>query len=216
MGVGAQIVADLAAEQAPDRHAERFAENVPEGHLDAADGGHAVDAQAPEAVAGQDLVALLDVARILADQQRLEVLDGADDRARLPFQRGLAPPDEPGHVRLDADEHPVAHFGIADDRADPRDTHDDSSLFVVFSCLIICCQSRAGVACCETGRAVPRQPSGLTATSGLSDLVGSRNRLTTCLNAMFGMRYRQMDRSEAGDAGHRPAGVMRAILAKGN
>ena len=35
MGVGAQMVAHLAAEQAPHRHAERFAENVPQRDLDA-------------------------------------------------------------------------------------------------------------------------------------------------------------------------------------
>ena len=42
MGVGAQMVAHLAAEQAPDRHAERFAEDVPQRDLDAADRGHAI------------------------------------------------------------------------------------------------------------------------------------------------------------------------------
>ena len=94
MGVGAQIVAHLAAEQAPDRHAERLAENVPERDLDAADGRHALDPEAPEAVPGQDLVALLDVAGILPDQQRLEILDGADDGAGLPFQRRFAPAEQ--------------------------------------------------------------------------------------------------------------------------
>ena len=38
---------------------------------------------------------LLDVARITPDDQRRQVLDGADDSARLPLQRRLAPTLEP-------------------------------------------------------------------------------------------------------------------------
>ena len=116
MGVGAQMVAHLAAEQAPDRHAEGFPEDVPQRDLDARDRRHAVDAEPPEAVARHDLVALLDVAGVLPDQQRLEVFEGADDGARLPFQRRLAPAEQAGLVGLDPHEHPVAHFRVADPR----------------------------------------------------------------------------------------------------
>jgi hypothetical protein len=70
MGVGAQVIPHLAAEQAPDRHVQRLAEDVPEREFDAAHRGHADHAQAPEAVLGQDLLAMLDIARVLADQQR--------------------------------------------------------------------------------------------------------------------------------------------------
>ena len=38
----------------------------------------------------------------------------ADDGARLPFQRRLAPAEQAGLVGLDPDEHPVAHFRVAD------------------------------------------------------------------------------------------------------
>ena len=51
MGVDAHLVAHLAAEQSPDRHAEMLAENVPQRDLDAGNRAHADDADAPEAVA---------------------------------------------------------------------------------------------------------------------------------------------------------------------
>ena len=38
---------------------------------------------------------LLDVARVAADEERREIVDGADDGARLPFERRLAPAVEP-------------------------------------------------------------------------------------------------------------------------
>ena len=66
---------------------------------------------------------LLDVARIAADQQRREILDGADDGARLPFERRLAPAVEARLVGLDAHEDPVAHLGIDDAGADVDDFH---------------------------------------------------------------------------------------------
>ena len=46
------------------------------------------------------------------EQQRREILDGADDRAGLPLERRLAPAEQAGLVGLDADEHPVAHLGV--------------------------------------------------------------------------------------------------------
>ena len=128
MGVGAQMVAHLAAEQAPHRHAERLAENVPQRDLDAADRRHAFDAEAPEAVPRHDLVALLDVAGILPDQQRLEIFERADDGAGLPFERRLAPAEQAGLVGLDPHEHPVAHFRVADARRDRGDLHSTLGL----------------------------------------------------------------------------------------
>ena len=118
MRVGAQMIAHLAAEQAPHGHAERFPENVPKRDLDAADRRHAFDAEPPEAVTRHDLVALLDVTGILPDQQGLEIFERADDGACLPFERGLAPAEQAGLVGLDPHEHPVAHFCVADPRRD--------------------------------------------------------------------------------------------------
>ena len=55
--------------------------------------------------------------------QRRQVLDRADDRARLPLERRLAPAEEAGLVGVDADEHPVPHLGVDDERAYAGDLH---------------------------------------------------------------------------------------------
>src|SRR4029079_18696502 len=119
--VGAQIAVTLPAEEPPDADAERFAENVPERDLDTADRRHSDDAHAPETVPGEDLRAVFDVARVLIDEERREVFDGADHRARLPFERGLPPAEEARFVGVDPDEDPVAHFRVADARRDRGD-----------------------------------------------------------------------------------------------
>ena len=123
MGVDRHPVAGTAAEQAPDRHAQRFAEDVLAGHLDAGDGAHADHAEPPEAVLGQHADQLLDVARVAAEQERRQVLDGADHRARLPLQRRLAPAVQAGLVGADLDEDPVPHRGVDDERAYAGDLH---------------------------------------------------------------------------------------------
>ena len=64
---------------------------------------------------------------ILADEQRLQVLDRADDAARVPFERRLAPAEEAGLVGQDLDEDPVAHPRVADVRFDGGDLHRASS-----------------------------------------------------------------------------------------
>jgi hypothetical protein len=70
-----------------------LAENVPEGEVDAGDGGGAHDAVAmPEMLTEHHLPEVLDAARILADEQLGNILDRADDRARVPFERGLPQP----------------------------------------------------------------------------------------------------------------------------
>jgi hypothetical protein len=70
-----------------------------------------------------DAHALLDVPRVLADQQRLQILHRADHRPGLPFEGRLAPAIEPGLVGLDPHEDPVAHLGIDHAVADPGDAH---------------------------------------------------------------------------------------------
>ena len=121
MGVDADLVANLAAEQAPHGHAERLAEDVPERHLDAGDGAHPDHAEAPEAVLLQHPHGLFDVARVASDQKRREILDGPDHGLGFPLQRRLAPADEVGTVGLDTHEDPVAHLGVHNARRQAGD-----------------------------------------------------------------------------------------------
>ena len=51
MGVDAHLVAHLAAEQSPHRHAQTLAQNVPQRDLDSRNRAHADDAEPPEALA---------------------------------------------------------------------------------------------------------------------------------------------------------------------
>ncbi len=123
MGIDRDSIARPAPQQPPDRHAEVLAEDVPQRHLDPGDRRGADHPHAPEALLVHHAIGLLDVARIAADQERRQVLHGADDRARLPLERRLAPAVEPWLVRLDLDEHPVAHLGVDHGRLDSGDFH---------------------------------------------------------------------------------------------
>ena len=123
MGIDRHAIAGLAAEEPPDRHAQILAQDIPERHLDAGDGGGADDPHAPEAMLVHHPISLLDVARIAADEERGQILHGPDDGARLPFQGGLAPAVEPRLVGLDLDEDPIAHLGIDDGGLDGGDFH---------------------------------------------------------------------------------------------
>src|SRR5262245_47231279 len=113
-----------AAEQTPDRRAQRLAEDVPERQVDAGDGGDREPApselrQHVTAVEGitltrrvvQDLPQPADVARILTDEERGEVTvdDGGQTVGRgraADAGLRLAPAHEPG-VRVDLDDHGV-------------------------------------------------------------------------------------------------------------
>jgi hypothetical protein len=66
---------------------------------------------------------VLDARRILADQQRRKVLDRADDAARVPLERRLAPAVQARLVGMDLDENSVAHPRVADDGFDLGDLH---------------------------------------------------------------------------------------------
>ena len=77
-------------------------------------------------LADHHLAEMLDPARVLADQQRAEVLDAAHDGARLPFDGRLAPADQP-LVGLHLDEYPVAHLSADDDRREAGDPHLERS-----------------------------------------------------------------------------------------
>ena len=52
-----------------------------------------------------------------------DVLDRPDDGPRVPFERGLAPAEQPVLIGDDLHEHPVPHPGVADVRLDASDLH---------------------------------------------------------------------------------------------
>ena len=90
VGVAEHAVADAAAEQLVDRHAERLAEDVPAGHLDRGD-HRAVDVAAVERDAvEQALGQRIDAARILADREVLQLVDAGLGGADEAVQRALA------------------------------------------------------------------------------------------------------------------------------
>ena len=125
MAVEADVVAHRPAPELVAGHAVHLAEDVPEGDVDAADRRAADDAVAvPEVLAVHHLPEVLDPRRVFADEQLGEVFDRADDGARVPFERRLAPAPQPGLVGQDFDEDPVAHPRVADERFDGGDLHD--------------------------------------------------------------------------------------------
>ena len=124
MPVEPNVVADAPAPEPVAGDAVHLAEDVPERDVDAAHRGPADDpARVPEVLAEHHLPEVLDPRRVLADDQLRDVLDGSDDRARVPLERRLAPAVQPGLVGDDADEDPVAHPGVADVRLDGGDLH---------------------------------------------------------------------------------------------
>ena len=119
-------VAHATAQQHPRRNRERLAQNIPKGNFDSRDGAHADDAKAPEAVLLHDPHELLDVARIAADHERSEILDRRRNRARFPLERRLAPSEQAILIGLDADEDPVPHLRVHDDRANAGDLQPET------------------------------------------------------------------------------------------
>ena len=118
------MVAHRPAPELVARHAVDLAEDVPQGDVDAGDRGAADDAVAvPEVLAVHHLPEVLDPRRVFADEQLREILDRADDGARVPLERRLAPAVQPGLVGEDLDEDPVPHPGVADVRFDCGDLH---------------------------------------------------------------------------------------------
>jgi hypothetical protein len=80
-----------------------LAEDVPERDVDAAHRRAADDVVAmPEMLAEHHLPEVLDPRRVLADDQLGQILDGADDRPRVPLERRLTPAVEPVLVGDDA------------------------------------------------------------------------------------------------------------------
>ena len=124
MAVEPHVVAHRPAPELVARDAVHLAEDVPERDVDAAHRRAADDVVAvPEVLAEHHLPEVLDPRRVLADDQLGQILDGADDRPRVPLERRLAPAVEAVLVGDDADEHPVAHPRVADVRLDRGDLH---------------------------------------------------------------------------------------------
>ncbi len=109
-GVEADAIADRAAEQLIDRLPANFAGNVPKRLVDSA-GGAACHNAATEVKAALELLPdEIDAARVLADQERREVLvDHGHDCVLVPLGGGFADSDD-AFVRLDPHEDPVARW----------------------------------------------------------------------------------------------------------
>jgi hypothetical protein len=101
-----------------------LAQDVPQGQVDAADGRrpHHV-ARVPEVLAEHHLPEVLDARGVVPQDELGHVFDGADHRPRTPFERGLAPAPQAVLIGADADEDPVPHAGVADQRFDGGDFH---------------------------------------------------------------------------------------------
>jgi len=77
VAVGIDGLAALAAEKLVDRHAGALAEDVPQGHIDTADGVVEHRAVAPVGADKGRLPHVLDLRRVLAEYERLEeTIDG--------------------------------------------------------------------------------------------------------------------------------------------
>src|SRR5438105_793443 len=92
VGVEADVISHRPAPELMAWDAMQVADDVPECDVDAADGGAADDAVAmPEMLAIHHLPEVLDAGGVFADEEGAQVLDSAQDAARVPFQRRLAP-----------------------------------------------------------------------------------------------------------------------------
>ena len=106
VGVDAHPPPRGAAQKLVHRNAERLALDVPEGHVDAAQGA-GEDRPAPvEGVTVDRLPVVDDLARVLADQVGLDLLDGRRDRERAPLDDRLAQADDPG-IGVHLEEEPA-------------------------------------------------------------------------------------------------------------
>ncbi len=105
-----------------DRRAERLAENVPAGNLDRRD-NRAVDVPAIERDAVEEALGKrADTARVLADDQMLELAHTGFGSADEAVERPLADAVE-AFVGENLDEQPVLPAGADGVGLDPGDTH---------------------------------------------------------------------------------------------
>ena len=112
MSVDLDAVSDLAAQQVPDRRPQGFSLDVPERHVDAAErprahhAGHAMRHHGAEGLLPEPL----DIAGILTDEQRRQILHRALHHARP--AAALADAGDAG-VRIDLEEEPIARGASA-------------------------------------------------------------------------------------------------------
>ena len=105
VAVEPHLVAGLAAEELPDRLAERLAEDVPHRDLDRGEGRHEDRAAAVARADEHAAPVPLDLGRVLADEVALVVLDGGRDDFALVGEGAFAEAGDPlVRVELDEDE----------------------------------------------------------------------------------------------------------------
>ena len=124
-GAGVIVAAHAAgvegsAQELVDGQAEDLAADVPEGLVDAGDGGAHDGAGAIEAVDVHGLPVVLDLHGVAADQEVAEIVDAGDGGAGFAFQRGFAPANDAG-VGFELDED-VGAVGFGRER-DSEDFH---------------------------------------------------------------------------------------------
>ena len=118
------MIPDGATEEFGNGQVGDFAHNVPQGEVNASHGGGTHDAMSmPEVLTVHHLPEVLGAGGILAYEQGGDILDGADDAARVPFKGGLAPAHEARLVGENLHEDPVPHPGVADERFNRGDFH---------------------------------------------------------------------------------------------
>ena len=111
--VDAHAVTGRAAEEVVHRDAEPLALEIPERDVDSRDGAHDHLAGRPERAAHHLAPPVLDLRRILADEQLPEVVEDADHAAAAPGEARLA---DPGQPLVRAHEH--EDHGVLVARAD--------------------------------------------------------------------------------------------------
>jgi hypothetical protein len=146
VGIYTHPVADRAAQQLVDRHAEVLAGDVPERLVEARERAHQHRAAAEEGRAVDMLPVVLDAQRVFADQIVGEFLDGGDGALGLAFQGGLAPADQAG---VSGDFHqPGAQ--AREELLDANDVHARCSLYARTACRIPMSIPFSSSATCET------------------------------------------------------------------
>src|SRR4051794_3647247 len=110
MRVKPHVIAHWPAPELVAGRVVNLAQDIPQSDIDSADGGAPHDPIAvPEVLAIHHLPEMLDARWIFPDEQRRDVFDGAHNRARMPFERRLAPAVKTSVIRQHLDEDPVAH-----------------------------------------------------------------------------------------------------------
>jgi hypothetical protein len=128
VGVGLDLVGDLAAEQLPHGHAQRLALDVPAGHLDDGDAGHHDLAGAPVVAVLHPSDEVLDSERIGAENViGLRLSQISDQRVGMAQHAGLADSsDALVGVHLDVRQVPPGRPDYVS--ADSRDAHGSCPL----------------------------------------------------------------------------------------